>query len=141
MDKSNRKALPPVRIGLTKPKPNNSRPGLDPTDKNLGSKFFFGNIWKFWRLIHDRINMTEFWLKHDQKCFYKDKLLYLALLDYWDCIVRQNNSHAAILKQIYITLVCTLVCSLKMKMHNISVPHNQFAPLTVVLKLPMWERG
>ena len=42
-------------------------PGLDHTTKNLRSNFF----WKYLEILeaslHDRINMTEFWLEHDQK--------------------------------------------------------------------------
>ena len=45
-----------------------SRSGLDPTNKKTQIRIFF---WKNLKILeassYDQINMTEFWLEHDQK--------------------------------------------------------------------------
>ena len=53
---------------LTHQTPHPPPPGLDPTNKKSQIRIFF---WKNLKILeassYDQINMTEFWLEHDQK--------------------------------------------------------------------------
>ena len=46
------------------------RPWFDPTNKKSWIQIF---LWKYLKILeaisHDQINMTEFWLEHDQNFF------------------------------------------------------------------------